>query len=482
MSAGGEKNMLTIDSKAIYEALVSHILNTRFEDLDRTTVENAKNRILDVMGCMLGGANAPGNPELVRLAADWGGKKEAAIIGHGVRVPVATAAMINCIMCRSFDMEPLVTLINGRRYAGHRSATTVPTAITLADSRSINGKELITSLVVGDDIAVRLFAATGSVRNTNIHGQPASGPGPGFQPLGVITSFGATTIAGRILGLTPFQLKNAFGIAIDEVGEVSGGLWEGATTFKLGQGSSARNGIVAVELAKAGWIGVPDPLFGEHGSYYGTLTQGSGNIDLLIGDLGKKYYTEQVFKSLPGGRPTHAPVEAALALTQKYDFKANDIAEVVLRLSPPARYPHFMKPYKVGDYPMGDALFSYRFSAANALYRKCVRHEHYTEEYIRDSGLQALITKVKLADLDQPEGIELEIKLNDGRVFSRNIRAATGEVPHTLSREALAAKFLTQVEYSGIIPMNQAHELLEMLDRLEETDNVSQIVELAVKR
>ncbi len=73
--------MVNMDKKAILDALVTNILNARFEKLDQSTVENAKNRILDVMGCMLGGSNAPGNPELVRLAADWGGKSEAIIIG-----------------------------------------------------------------------------------------------------------------------------------------------------------------------------------------------------------------------------------------------------------------------------------------------------------------------------------------------------------------------------------------------------------------
>jgi len=471
---------MSLDKKVIFEALVTHILETRFEDIDKPTVDNAKNRILDVMGCMLGGVKAPGNAELVKLASGWGGKQEATIIGCGIRTPAAIAAMVNCILCRSFDFEPLVTIINGKRYAGHRSATTVPTAITLADSRRLSGKELITSLVVGDDLAVRIFASTASFRVSGAPGQPASGPGPAFEPLGLITSFGATAIAGRIMGLNPFQLKNAFGIAIDEVGEVSGGLWEGAATFKLGQGSSARNGIMAAELAKAGWIGVPDPLFGHHGSYYGTLSRGLGDIELLTDNLGRKYYVEQVFKAYPGGRPTHAPIEAALAISQKYDFQTDDIAEINLRLSQPARYPHFMKPYKVGEYPMGDALFSYQFSTANALYRKCVKQVHYTEDYIRDPGLQALIKKIKLLELDKPEGIELELKLRDGRTLSQYLSLASGEPPETLSREALKAKFMTQAEYSGIISLKQAEKLLFLLDSLEEVDDVSRILALAV--
>jgi 2-methylcitrate dehydratase PrpD len=40
--------------------LVRNVVETRFETLDREYVEKAKLRILDVIGCAVAGANAPG--------------------------------------------------------------------------------------------------------------------------------------------------------------------------------------------------------------------------------------------------------------------------------------------------------------------------------------------------------------------------------------------------------------------------------------
>ena len=112
-----------------------------------------------MIGCAIGGAAASGNDALIELIKSWGGKKEAAILGYGIKAPAQDAAWANAILCRSFDWEPLVAIINGKRYPGHVSGTTVATAVTLADSEGVSGKELITALIAGDDVAERIYAA-----------------------------------------------------------------------------------------------------------------------------------------------------------------------------------------------------------------------------------------------------------------------------------------------------------------------------------
>jgi 2-methylcitrate dehydratase len=125
--------------KLAVEALAQNVVNTRFEDIDKDTVENTKNRILDVIGCAIGGANAPKNSALVDMIKTWGGRKEATIIAHGLKVPAPDAAWVNAILCRSFDWEPIVTIVDGKRYAGHVTGTTAPTAIAMGESQGISG-------------------------------------------------------------------------------------------------------------------------------------------------------------------------------------------------------------------------------------------------------------------------------------------------------------------------------------------------------
>jgi len=464
------------DGKAITRALADNVLSTRFDDLSAATVANAKDRILDIVGCAIGGARAPGNAGLIELVKHWGGKPEATVLGHGLKAPAHTVAMANSILCRSFDWGVLTLIIDGRRFPTHTSETTVMTALALGESRGVSGRELISALVVGDDLAARIWTASDRP-------QPGQGPGrgPGFEPWGTITTLAAAAIAGRLLGLDGPQLRNAFGIALNMIAGAGSGLWDGATMFKLSQGTSARSGVNAAQLARAGWTGLEDPLFGAHGSYYSSFA-GCEHPERIIEGLGKVYHAEIVFKPYPGGRPTHAPIDAALALARKHEFDADDIEEAVLRTSPPATAAHYAKPYKVGDYPTGDALFSYRYSVASALVRKHARNEDYDEEHIRDPKVQALIARTRLEGLDRPEGVELEVRLKDGRLLREYVPVALGEPSNPLSREGLAAKFMTQVEYSQTVSTSDAEKLLKLLARLEEVDDAGRLVELAVKR
>ena len=89
---------------------------------------------------------------------------------------------------------------------------------------------------------------------------------------------------------------------------------------------------------------------------------------------------------------------------------------------------------------------------------------------------------MELGDSDKPEGVELEVRMKDGRVLTEYVRVATGELPNPLSVDTLKDKFMNQVEFSGTVSTKDAEKLLELLDGLEDLDNVNKIIELAVKR
>ncbi len=471
---------MSAENQKAIEALSENVLNTHFEDLSQDIIHNTKDRILDTIGDAIGGARDPASASLTKLFKTWGGKREATILAYGIKVPTPQAAMANCILCRSFDREPLVVIVGHQRLPSHTSGTTIPTAITVGECRGVSGKELITSLVVGDDLAARIYAGTEHSWNRTENRPGIVQQTAGFEPWGTVTSFGAAAITGRLLGLSPVQMRNAFGIVINLISGAGSSLNEGASTFKLSQGDSARNGILAAELAKAGWTGIEDALTGR-GGYYATFTRGLDHPEVLTQELGKKYYVEVIIKPYPGGRPTHTPITAALSLVRKHQFNVDNVEEVVLKLSTPMKYGHYMRPYKVGAYPTGDALFSYKFSTASALYRKSATDANYTEEQIRDPRLQTLITKVKFADSDKSAGVELEVKMKDGRVYSEYTAEATGEIPHPLTGETLIAKFMEQVEFSQTVSKKSARQIIQMVDKLEEIDNIQEIVSLAVK-
>jgi 2-methylcitrate dehydratase PrpD len=129
-----------------------------------------------------------------------------------------------------------------------------------------------------------------------------------------------------------------------------------------------------------------------------------------------------------------------------------------------------------------NALWSYYFVVASALYRKSAAAENFTGEKIRDPKLQDLIKKVKLGYLDKPEGIELEVIMKDGRRFSEYLRTALGDPSNPLSRDGLIAKFMEQVEFSQLVHRKDAEKVIGLVESLEKVDDINTITRLAAKR
>jgi 2-methylcitrate dehydratase PrpD len=462
--------MSSNDQNTAIEALSANVLETRFENFDPETVENARYRIIDVLGCGVGGANAAGNAALVELVKDWGGKPEASILVHGGKVPAHNAAMVNSIMARSFDFEALVPQIDGADIPAHISGTTVMTAITLGEMKDINGKELITALLAGEDVAIRVLAAAGFWLDE------------GWDDTGTINAIGATAVAGRLLGLNKRQMRHAFGIVLNQLGGTIQNIWDGATNFKLPQGLSARNGIFSAQLAKAGWTGPEDMLLSKYG-YYSLYTGGCNRLEILTKDLGKKYYTELTFKPYPSCRGTHPPIDCAIAIVRKHNIKAEDIEEVTLYLCQKGLDIFMSQPFRIGEFPHGNAAFNCYYTVANALLRVSSKPEHFSEAAIRDPQVNALIGKTRLAEMPGAPFLsaKLEVKMKDGRVFSEYTDTPLGD-PQTnpLSKDEIKDKYRANVDFSQTVSRDNAEQVLELLANLEKLDNVNKIVKLLV--
>jgi 2-methylcitrate dehydratase PrpD len=452
------------------EELSTNILNTRFENLNEATLENAKNRIIDVLGCAIGGANASGNSALIKLVKEWGGKEEATILAWGGKVPACNAAMVNSIMARSFDFEVVGALVEGEWIGSHISGTTVPTALTMGEAKGIGGKEFITALLVGDDTAARIIASSGF------------DPNKAWDITGTINNFGATAVAGRLLGLNELQMRNAFGIVINQMAGSMQNCWDGTTTFKMQQGISARNGIFSAQLAKAGWIGPEDALFSKFG-YYQIYTDGCTNPEILTKDLGRKYYTEAHFKPYPACGGCHSAIDCALAMVNNNNIEADDIEGIVLYVSQRGVEGFFGQPFRIGYFPHANAAFNFQYNVANALLRKSVKPEHFSGEAIRNPKIEALISKISLTEsLGAPVwSARLDIKMKDGREFSEFVDTPKAHPFNSpLSKDEINNKFKSNVDFSQTVTKDNAEKALELLEKLEELDSISKVIDLLV--
>ena len=454
----------------IVEELARNIVKTSFEIFDAGVIEQAKNRLIDIVGCTIGGANAPGCPELRDLIEEWGGTGEATILIHGGKVPANNAAMLNSIMARSFDYGVITPYIGEKAVWAHIAETTIPTAITVAEWKRATGKELLTAMILGDDISARVSAA--STRSIS----------PGWDTPGTVNKFGSTAIACRLLGHDERQIINAWGIVLNQLAGSFQTIQDGTHSFKLAQGLASRDGIIAAELAGRGWTGAKDPLLGKYG-YFALYCQ-EYDPEFLTRDLGKDFYGDITFKPYPSCRFTHTSIDCALKLVQSYDIHAEDIAGVTIDVAPMHFDSPLNQPFEPGEFPQGHATFSLRYQVANVLVRRCVKLEHLTEAQICDPKVGALAKKITVTGTIPPEDIEatrVTVQMKDGREFSVYEEMAKGNaLKKQLSKEEIEEKFRGNVAFSNTVSKHNAELALDMLNNLEEVDDITRLVKLLV--
>jgi 2-methylcitrate dehydratase PrpD len=455
---------------SIITELVRNILRVSFQSFDASVVDRARDRIIDVVGCMIGGANASGNSTLIDLVKGWGGKKEGSILVHGIKVPVHDAAMVNSVMSRSFDFEPAGPLVEGKSTPAHLSGTTVPTAVTVAEERAASGKDLLTALILGDDLASRIIATS----NLNIDS--------GFDCTGTVNAFGATAIAGRLFGLDEQQMTHAFGIVLNQLAGTFQNIFDGAHSFKLPQGLAARAGIFSVALAARGFTGVKDPLFSKYG--YFSLYCKSYQLDVLTRNLGKEFYADNTFKPYPCCRSNHAAIDCVLDLVHAHTIRPEDVDEIIVDITPMARDFAVGQPFKIREVPQIDAAFNLQYNVANTLLRKSVKLEHFTEEFIRDPRIMEIVPKIRLTatmPMEKPLGAGVTIKMKQGRQYEKTVDMPKGNgVLTPLTPAEKRAKFFDNVAFSKMISLDKAEKALNLLERIEEVDNVAKVIRLLV--
>lgn len=452
----------------VIDTIAAHIRSVRYEDIDAGAIALAKNRVLDVLGCAFGGSGRHGNAGLVELTRRRGGAGEATLLAYGGTVPAPAAAFVNAILVRSNDFE-VMSFIDGQKVVpSHTAASTVPTALAVAEANGLSGKDLLTALIVGEDLVARILLA----QNWNFE--------LGADGIGTVVPWGTTAIAGRLLGLDEQQLAHAFGLVLNMMSGTVQDYWDGVHAFKLVQGTSARDGIVAAELAKLGWTGVYDPLFAKYG-YFHNFGEGTKDADALTRDLGTRFYGESNFKAYPSGNPTHAPIDCALELAREHKFAEADIESVTIAVVERLLRGYYAKPFAVLDFPQGDGAFSFRYTVAAALLRGVFGIEQLNDDAVRDPEVHALIARTSMDVLppDKARGAAVTVRLKDGTVHHRYLEAHTGDpILRPMSDEQILAKYRYQAGLSPVSP-ESAERIIELVRRLEEVEDLGEITRLA---
>lgn len=418
----------------IAHELAEFAAGLRYEAIPEEVRERAKHLILDATGIALASTKHDFASRALAGLQSLGDAGEVPVIGISARLTARDAATLNGILCHGLDFDDT-------HLAGivHATASAWPAALSAAIMTGADGRALLTAYVLGVEVAARL----GAVAKGGFHQV-------GFHPTGLCGAFGCALVAGKLMGLSPAQLRHAQGIALSMAAGSFEFLEDGAWTKRLHPGWAAACGITAAALAKGGFVGatrVYEGRFGLYRSHLGPL-EATCDYSLATAGLGEVWEVMNVaVKPYPACHFTHGCLDAAAALSAEPGFRPAEIAQVTA-LVPEGVVSTVCEPLEGKRRPQNayDAQFSIPYQVATMLLRGRFTLAELEPEVLADPEVLALAAKVDYAT--DPETTfprhysgEVRVRLADGRGLRRREPINRGAPDRPLAHAEIVEKF-----------------------------------------
>ncbi len=250
--------------------LAEFVHDTEYDDIPDEVLEKGKECFLDWQGVALAGTTDPITEIITAYVKEAGGREEASVIGTNIKTNRANAALANGVIGHALDFDDYhdETVI-------HASAACLPAILAVAENQCLSGKEVLTAMLLGIDVCIRIGLGLG-----DYHYQR------GWHTTATVGIFGASAGVAKLLKLDVDQIVNAFGIS----GTLASGLRQvfGTMTKPFHAGKVSMEGVIAGLLAQKGFTSSKEIIEGELGLL--EVFTDAPHEDLVLKDIGSMYY------------------------------------------------------------------------------------------------------------------------------------------------------------------------------------------------
>lgn len=429
---------------------------TQYEDLPKAVQDMAKRCLLDLIGTAAAGTRTRLSVIINRHASRFfgagAGEASARLFFDGRQVSSVGAALANGMTIDSFDAHDGHVLTKG-----HAGCAILPGLIAVAQTceRTLTGREFLTALVIGYEVAIRAGIAQHRIS-------------PDYHTSGAWNALGVATVAARLWNLDEHRLREAIGIA-EYHGPRSQMMRciDFPTMVKDGSGWGAMAGLSAAHLAADGFTGAP------------ALVVEDAAVHDLWEDVGQRWrILELYFKLYPVCRWAQPAIEAALAVCHEHEFAVESIETIEIET--------FHNAVRLDQYQPSsteEAQYSLPFPVAVA-----VAHGHLAPSAIMDDALSdpATLSISNRIRLIEASDIEVHFPalrfararfiLSDGRVLESQTMAAKGDAESPLSDAEIERKFRQNAE--KVCGEQRTAAILEAVSTLDSAKSIDGLLDL----
>jgi 2-methylcitrate dehydratase PrpD len=413
--------------------------------------------VLDTVGNALAAAHDDFGRSVLTVARRLGGRPESALLGAPGRVGAANAVLANATLAHGLDFD------DTREDAiVHTGCVAVTTALAVGEATGASGRAVLEAAIAAVEVMCRVGLAVPGV----LHARH-------FHPTAITASFAAAAAAGKLHGLSEDELVRAFGICGSQASGIIEYLADGSWTKRLHPGWNAHAGVVAVELARAGFTGPETVLEGPHGLYQAFAGgHEAKRLDDLLASLGSVWEIAQLtLKSYPCGSIAQPYMDCAARLRRQHGVLPDAITAIRCRTSP-GPVPRLWEPLAAKHAPPNGyaAKFSLPYLLASILVRGKAGLAEFTDEAVHDPAVLRVAGRVRYEldpSIDYPRQFigDVAITLADGRVLRERQDRPRGGPDAPLTRAEIDAKFRGNAALA--LPAEQVERVVRAVDHLD---------------
>jgi len=438
-------------------ALIDFIGAARDTALPETVRHAARRALVNIIGCMVGGAGHPVVSATHSALAPFQGPPHATLAGRRGRTDALHAALINGLACSAYAFDD-----THAQAIVHPSAPVISALCPLAERTGISGREFLTAFAVGIELVCRVSRA--------ISVPPADGDVAWMQT-GVAGGIGAAAAASMLLGLDRAGIGNAIGLAAAQASGLRS--LHGTMAIPLIPAHAAQVGLRAALLAAGGMACGKATLEAEMG--FLQVFARTPDFEALSGALGQRFeILANTFKPYPCGIVIHPVLDACLALREAAGgshFDPMQAERVRIDAAPVAV--KLTGKRAVDAYQARTSLY---YWAATALQRGSASIEALDPKSFSDPIMARLQDRIQL-EIDETlasHAARVELSLSDGRVFARAVDHCIGSIERPMTDADLDRKFLALC--IPVLGESASRRLLEVCWSIEDQAHAAELV------
>jgi 2-methylcitrate dehydratase PrpD len=284
-----------------------------------------------------------------------------------------------------------------------------------------------------------------------------------------------------LLRLDAAKIRNALGIAYSQVAGNVQAVHDAALTKRMQPAFGAKAGVLSAYLAARGITGAKEVFEGKFG-LFNVYHRGSFDRRQLVSDLGSRFEVVNLsLKPYPCCRFTHTSIDATLDLVNQFDLKPNEVQDVKVSVTRQANI--VCEPEETRKRPktVVDAQFSIPYTVANAIVKRKVFIEDFSEVELKNEEVLSLAQRVITRYDDEMyqewgRGITpaiVEIYLKSGESLSKRVDYPKGHPVNPLSDSDLVDKFKRCADHAcKVLSPQVLDEAIDMLLELNNMENI----------